>query len=70
MNWNDDVDIFSANSAKCPGCGSNIFFNEKIGRLVGSFCGHCRGYQEEHDKIRTHDRSHRISRYERMGTVR
>ncbi|MBR4493133.1 MAG: TFIIB-type zinc ribbon-containing protein [Clostridiales bacterium] len=39
MNWNDDVDIFSANSAKCPGCGSNIFFNEKIGRLVCSFCG-------------------------------
>lgn len=39
MNWNDDVDVFAANSAKCPGCGSNIFFNEKIGRLVCSFCG-------------------------------
>ena len=39
MNWNDEVDVFSANSAKCPNCASNIFFNEKIGRLVCSFCG-------------------------------
>ncbi len=40
MDWNDDpVDVGATASAKCPNCASNIFFNEKIGRLVCNFCG-------------------------------
>lgn len=40
MDWNDDFDSFSGtSSAKCPNCGANIFFNEKIGMLVCSMCG-------------------------------
>ena len=40
MSWIDDTsDSVAASSAKCPNCSSNIFFNEKIGKLVCSFCG-------------------------------
>ena len=40
MNWqSDSADSTAAASAKCPNCSSNIIFNEKIGRLVCSFCG-------------------------------
>lgn len=30
---------FSTGSAKCPNCAANIFFNEKIGKLVCNSCG-------------------------------
>ncbi|MBO6193504.1 MAG: TFIIB-type zinc ribbon-containing protein [Clostridiales bacterium] len=40
MSWEyDTVDSIAASSAKCPNCSANIFFNEKIGKLVCSFCG-------------------------------
>lgn len=40
MSWQyDSDDSFAASSVKCPNCSSNIFFNEKIGKLVCSFCG-------------------------------
>ena len=40
MDWMDDFDRYSGTgSAKCPNCGANIFFNEKIGMLVCSMCG-------------------------------
>ena len=40
MSWKDDtVDSAAASSPKCPNCSSNIFFNEKIGKLVCNFCG-------------------------------
>lgn len=45
MSWNDDdIDnFFATDSAKCPNCAANIFFNEKIGKLV---CGSCGGLYE------------------------
>ena len=40
MSWKDDTaESGGSSSAKCPNCSSNIFFNEKIGRLVCNFCG-------------------------------
>ena len=44
MSWNDEFDnYFATDSAKCPNCAANIFFNEKIGKLV---CGSCGGLYE------------------------
>lgn len=41
---NDEFDNFiSTKSVKCPNCAANIFFNEKIGKLV---CGACGGLYE------------------------
>lgn len=44
MSWNDEFDnYFATDSVKCPNCAANIFFNEKIGKLV---CGSCGGLFE------------------------
>lgn len=45
--FNDSQDefdrFFATDSVKCPNCAANIFFNEKIGKLV---CGSCGGIYE------------------------
>ena len=38
--WNEDeIEKFAAYSAKCPNCGGNILYNEKLGRSVCGMCG-------------------------------
>ena len=40
MTWkNADNKTYGTSSAKCPNCAANIFYNEKLGKLVCSMCG-------------------------------
>ena len=39
MTWNNESNINGTSSAKCPGCGASVTFNEKLGKLVCAMCG-------------------------------
>lgn len=40
MGWLEDTKAYSGTeSFKCPNCGANIFYNEKVGKLVCHMCG-------------------------------
>ena len=40
MGWLEDTRAYSGTeSVKCPNCGANIFYNEKVGKVVCHMCG-------------------------------